>query len=53
MEQPTEARKALLEGHGGPLEILKKVQSEENVSNHSSFPVVELTHSFIVDGHHG
>jgi hypothetical protein len=29
-EQPTEARKALLEGHGGPTGILHKVQSEAN-----------------------
>jgi hypothetical protein len=29
-EQPTEARKALLEGHGGPQGILHKVQSEAN-----------------------
>ena len=33
-EQSAESRKALLnERHGGPLEVLKKVQSEANVSN--------------------
>jgi hypothetical protein len=30
LEQPKEARMALLEGHGGPSGILAKVQSEGN-----------------------